>query len=377
MKLPTIAVIFIGAICMLPGMVNAITVLNKFDMFVGEIKVMDEMDIDRVAIGNGALLKVKILPKSQLLIIAEKEGSTSLRLWHKDGRQNALNIRIAAQDPERRVRLEDMIKMDVKIIEFRKAALKSLGINWQKSIDGPTAAFAKDWAANDLFRGSSQNEIFDDLPNRVSPLQGYFGIATEITSRINYLASNGDAFTLAEPNLSCINGGSAEFLAGGEVPIPIRGPNGEIVITYKKYGIQLEIKPVAGPNGVISAELMTEVSQLDQSVNVMGAPGFLTRRTSTQMNVHDKETIVISGLLNSENAKDVNKVPLLGDIPVLGHLFKSTDFRDSQTELAIFVTPRIVYADTQSNVEKIAEMKARSEKRVEVMKEQLEFNIID
>jgi len=377
MKIQYIAAIFLGIVFMTPGISNAKTELNKLDMFVGEIKVLDDMDIARVAIGNGSLLKVKILPKQQLLIIAEKEGSTSLRLWHKDGSERALNIRITAQDPERRVRLEDMVKMDVKIVEFRKAALKSLGINWQKSIDGPSAAFAKDWAANDLFRGSSQNEIFDSLPNRVSPLQSYFGIATEITSRINYLASNGDAFTLAEPNLSCINGGSATFLAGGEVPIPVRGANGEITIQYKKYGIQLEISPVAGPNGVISADLMTEVSQLDQSVNVMGAPGFLTRRTSTQMNVHDKETIVISGLLNSENAKDVNKVPLLGDIPVLGHLFKSTDFRDSQTELAIFVTPRIVYADTQSNLDRIAEMKSRADKRMEIVKDRLDMNLMD
>jgi pilus assembly protein CpaC len=377
MKIIKYIILILGLTILIPGAAIALTDKEKVNMFVGEIKVIENVDVNRVAIGRGSLVKVKSLPNSQLLIIAESPGSTSIHLWYKDGREQDLSIRILEKDPERRVRLEDMIKMDVKIIEFRKSALKSLGINWQSSIAGPGGAFARDWSANDYFRGEPGSEIFQDLPNRVSPAASYFGIATSITSRINFMASNGDAFTLAEPNLSCINGGTAKFLAGGEIPIPIRGANGEITVTYKDYGIVLEITPIAGPDGVIAAKLMTEVSQLDPSVKVLDVPGFLTRRTATQMNVRNNETIVISGMLNSENSKDVDKIPLLGDIPIIGHLFKSTNFRDAQTELAIFVTPHIVSAKSESNVNRLENLRNRKEKRMKIIEDKLDLGLVD
>jgi len=338
-----------------PHISTAVTSIEKLDLFVGEIRVLENVDVKRVAIGKGTLIKVKTLPRSQLLIIAEKEGSTSLHLWYKDGRENDINIRISKEDPARRVRLEDTILMEVKIIEFRKSALDSLGINWQSEINGPTYGF------NDL----------------ATPTTSFFGIATSITSRINFLASNGDAFTLAEPNLSCVNGGRATFLAGGQVPIPVRGSNGELAIEYKDYGIKLNISPVADESGVIAARIMTEVSQLDLSVNVLGAPGFLTRKTETEMNVRENETIVISGLLNTQNGQDASKVPLLGDIPILGHLFKSTEYRNSQTELAIFVTPRIITADSKSNLDKVKRYTKRSDGQADIVRDNLDIPLAD
>jgi pilus assembly protein CpaC len=367
----------LGLISLLPISVFADTMTDKINMFVGEIKIIEHVDVKRVAVGNGALVKLKVLPNQQLLVIAENAGSTSLHLWFKDGRESDMNLRISEKDPQRRVHLEDMIKMDVKIVEFRKSALRSLGINWQSQIQGPSLAMTRDWSSNPYFRGTNSEGIFQGIPNQLPGYQTYFGIATSITSRINYLASNGDAFTLAEPNLSCINGGKADFLAGGEVPIPIRGPNGEVTIEYKKYGVLLNISPEADDNGVINAKVSTEVSQLDQSVNVMGAPGFLVRSTKTQMNLHDGETIVISGLLNSKSSKDVNKIPLLGDIPILGHLFKSTDFRNSQTELAIFVTPHVVSAKSKSNVMRLQDLNKRKDSRMKYLQDKLDFSLAD
>jgi len=371
--------LLIGLLFIIPVVVYGEVKLDKLDMFIGEIKVLENIKVNRIAIGNGNLIKVKILPKSQLLVIAENPGSTSVRLWYKDGHEQELSIRILEVDPERRFRLEDMIKMDVKIIEFRKSALKKLGINWQNSINGPIGGYVKDWSANDYYRiNPSEGADFGDLlPNRVSPAATFFGIATSITSKINFMASNGDAFTLAEPNLSCINGGKATFLAGGEVPIPIRGSNGEVVVEYKEYGIRLEIAPEASSDGVISTQIITEVSQVDPSVSVLGIPGFLTRRTETQMNVRDKETIVISGMLNSENSKDVDKIPLLGDIPIIGHLFKSTSYRDTQTELAIFVTPTIVSAQSKTNINRINSFRKRGEKRIKLIEDKLDIGLVD
>lgn len=351
--------------------------MQKVSMFVGETRVLENISVKRIAIGNGALLKARILADRQILLIAEKEGSTTLYLWHPDGRESSVNVRISKDDPEVRVRLEKMIHMDVKIVEFRKSALQQMGIDWQKSIDGPTIAVAGDYQTSTLFRGSSSNPIFKNLPNAVKPFQAYFGIATSITSKINILGANGDAFTLSEPKLSCRNGGQAKFLAGGQLPIPVRGTNGETTVQFKDYGIILDIYPFADDSGIIAAKIKTEVSSVDESIRVLGVPGFLTRRTETEMNVRENETIVISGLVSAEMAKDVGKIPGLGDIPVLGHLFKSTSFRNQNTELVVFVTPRIFTPESTENKRDIDVATERMQKHLKVLDTRLQYGITD
>ncbi len=368
----------IAALCIVaPAAVNAAAAVRKLDLFVGEVTVLQDIAVDRIAVGNGKLLKVEILPNRQLLLIAEQEGSTSLHLWHKDARESHYNIRIAKSDPEVRLRLEKMIHMDVKIVEFRKQALKQLGIDWQKSIDGPVVATAGDFRSSTLFRGSSANPIFSNLPNAVRPFQTYFGIATEITSRINFLAADGEAAILAEPKLSCRNGGEAKFLAGGQLPIPVRGAQGEVTVQYKDFGVILNINPYADDSGLIAARIQTEVSSVDESVRVLDVPGFLTRRTETEMNVRENETIVISGLLNAQTARDANKVPGLGNIPILGRLFRSDDFRDQRTELVIFVTPKIYTPDSDLNRATLERAQARRDTRLEHIDKRLKFGIVD
>lgn len=349
----------------------------RLDMYVGEARVLEDMAVKRVAIGRGKVVRVEVLPNRQLLVIAEGEGNSTVHLWHEEGNESDLRIRVLKNDPEARVRMEKMIHMDVKIVEFRKSALRSLGIDWQKSIAGPTFATAGDVASSTLFRGSTDNPIFQNLPNRVEPFQTYFGIATEITSRINYLASTGDAFLLAEPKLSCRNGGAARFLAGGELPIPVRGANGEITVEFKEFGIILNVKPIADPENVIAAKIETEVSRVDTSVNVLGVPGFLTRRTETEMNVREGETVVISGLVNADMSNDANRIPGLSDVPVLGRLFESRDFRRQKTELVIFVTPRVTEPAGVANRAAVESAEKRTGARMQVLDSSLEFGIRD
>jgi pilus assembly protein CpaC len=358
-------------------LVYANSSIEKIDMFVGEIKVLEDLNPDRVAIGNGKLIKAQILPKSQLLLIAENPGSTSLTLWHKDGSTSHFNIRISETDPEARVRLDRMIQMHVKILEFRKSALRNLGIDWSKDIAGPSLAVVGDGLATPLFRGTTDNPIFGNLPNNVDGFQSFFGIATEITSRINYLASTGDAMTLAEPRLSCRNGGTATFLAGGEVPYPVIGADGQTHVEFKDYGIKLYISPVADDSGAIAASILTEVSQIDPAVNVLGAPGFLTRKTETEMNVRAGETIVIAGLLNAESSDDVDKVAGLGDLPVIGSLFRSNRHRNQLTELVVFVTPEIVEPKSPVNKAHIERARERREEHLKAIDEKLDFGLME
>ena len=316
-------------------------VSRKVDMFTGEARVFGKVDVERVAVGNGDVLRAEVLANGDLLAIALNAGSSSLHLWHKDGSRSDFNTRVSAEDPELRVKLEKSIRMRVKMIEFRRSELKRLGINWGDSIEGPVFATAGDLITNSLFRPDS-GVLGGNLPLAVQPFNAYLGLTAQLTSRINFLVANGDAEMLAEPVLSSINGGSAKFLAGGEVPYPTIGANGQTNIEFREYGIRLEISPVADQNGTIQASILTEVSSIDPAVTVMEAPGLLTRRTQTQISVLAGDTIVIGGLLQSETGKDVDSLPGLGKLPILGKLFRSDNLRNNVSELVIFITPEIV-----------------------------------
>lgn len=316
--------------------VNTINV----DLFAGQVSVLAKVEVERVAVGNGGIVRAEVLQSGELLVIGQVAGSTSLRLWHKNGEQTDYNIRVSETDPVTRFPMERMVRMKVKMVEFRKSALGKLGIDWGDSIAGPTFSAAGDLVGNNLFRPITEG--FEALPNKVKPFSTYFGIASNITSRINFLATNGDAVTLAEPVLTSTNGGTASFLAGGEVPYPSVGPNGNTKISFKDYGIKLNIAPQIDPNGNVRTMVETEISQIDPALSVNGTPGLLTRRAQTQVNVRSGETIVISGLLSSESSNDIDKLPGLGNLPILGSLFKSKNIRDSVSELVIFVTPEVI-----------------------------------
>ncbi|MFL5399653.1 MAG: type II and III secretion system protein family protein [Myxococcales bacterium] len=149
---------------------------------------------------------------------------------------------------------------------------------------------------------------------------------------------------LAQPRLLAASGEKAEFLAGGEVPILVVTQN-QFNVQFKKFGVLLNITPTADRSGNIGTEIYAEVSDVDRSLSVRAngfdVPGFRTRNVKTSVTVKDGETIILSGLFNNAESKEVSKVPLLGHIPILGELFKSRSFADNKTELAIYVTPRI------------------------------------
>lgn len=150
---------------------------------------------------------------------------------------------------------------------------------------------------------------------------------------------------LSQPKLVCASGEKAEFLAGGEVPILSVTAN-QTSVEYKKYGIMLNITPTADRSGNIGTEVFAEVSSVDNTLGVhQGAydiPAFKTTSVKTNVTVKDGETIALSGLFNYSEEKDVSKIPLFGNIPIIGELFKSREFIDQKTELTIYVTPHIV-----------------------------------
>lgn len=241
--------------------------------------------------------------------------------------------------PDRR-----QIVCHVRVIDVNKGCLQRLGVNWgQISWDGNKATFVdQPWLL--------QNLAGIGLPD-VSGAKNILAIA----SQIDALAQNNEARILAEPNLVVDDGGKANILVGGEIPIPVSQPGGggaaSVTVEWKTFGVKLEIAPVILEGGNrINMLLAPEVSSLDasNSVTISGftMPALRTRSASTQVTMTNGDTLVIGGLLQSEDAKSIRKIPLLGDLPIIGKLFQRKEFTTGKSELVIMVTPEILARKT-------------------------------
>lgn len=170
------------------------------------------------------------------------------------------------------------------------------------------------------------------------------GVETDLI--INALEEKGLARSLAEPNLVALSGDTASFLAGGEFPVPVPGALGQVTIDYKRYGVGLAFTPTVLSGGLINLKIEPEVSQLDHSnpVQVAGIsiPPLIVRRASTTIELRDGQSFVIGGLLQSDGKNAISQLPWLGDVPVLGALFRSASYQKNETDLAIIVTPRLI-----------------------------------
>ncbi|MGB5526525.1 MAG: type II and III secretion system protein family protein, partial [Gemmatimonadota bacterium] len=166
---------------------------------------------------------------------------------------------------------------------------------------------------------------------------------------IQALKSNGLFRSLAEPNLLAVHGEEASFLAGGEFPYPVvqGGANvGAVTIQWREYGIRLNFTPTIMPSGNVRLHVAPEVSTLDfangltlQGFNI---PSILARRAETEIELADGQTFAIAGLIDNSILEDIDKIPVLGDIPILGSLFRSKELRQNKSELLVLVTPRLV-----------------------------------
>jgi len=232
------------------------------------------------------------------------------------------------------------VMLEVRVAEMSRSTTKRLGINFNYIRGG-------DFGLTTL-GGLSQFA----LPGTVttsSALNAYFRFhsgSAEWTGLIDALKQDGMVKVLAEPTLIAISGQQANFLAGGEFPVPIPSGDGDVTIEYKKYGVSLQFTPIVLGGGRISVDVTPEVSEPDFSTAVQFAgfvvPGVTTRRASTRIELADGQSFAIAGLLSEKVRETVSKFPLLGDIPIIGALFRSTSFIKDETELIIIVTPHLV-----------------------------------
>ena len=177
---------------------------------------------------------------------------------------------------------------------------------------------------------------------------GIFGriLGLDVLGSLDLLENDGVVTTLAEPNLTALSGETASFLAGGEFPIPVSQSLGSVTIEYKQYGVGLAFTPIVLADGRISMRVRPEVSELSNEgsikLNGFDVPALTTRRAETTVELGSGQSFMLAGLLRNANTNNVEKAPFLGDLPVLGSLFRSTKYRRSETELVIIVTPYLV-----------------------------------
>jgi pilus assembly protein CpaC len=347
-----------------PGEGDTIRVIagEQFDL-------QTSLAVRRVAVGDTKTADVTILGNHEILILGKKPGVTSMLMWAKNSGQpkryriqveDALQHQMALKVAENLVMeadktgipdrspaaLSGQVQVDVRIVEMSKKVLKETGIglvsqgnNISVGVFSPGSLKTASLSAAGIATDASVPvaEAFHLVLG--STTHGILGV-------LALLERNGLARTLAQPSMSVVSGQTASFMAGGEFPIPIAQSLGQVTISYKPYGIRLTLTPTVFSKDRIAIKLAPEVSELDFTNAVtssgVSVPGILTRRAETTIELGDGESFVIAGLISRSFVDTVDKVPGLGDLPVLGAFFRSTRFSREDKELVIIATPTLV-----------------------------------
>ena len=232
------------------------------------------------------------------------------------------------------------INLQVKIIEMNRSVTRALGVNWSNLDIGRSAVI-----------GAASMTGLGNALNPAGVAEAVFGNRNfAVGALIQALAQDNLVRVLAEPNLTVMSGQSGSFLAGGEFPVPVGQQNGTITIEFKKYGVTLGVVPTVLSDGRINLHVNPEVSSLTTQGAVtltaantaLQVPALSVRRAETSVELGSGQTFAIAGLLQDQTTQSTTGVPFLGDLPVIGSLFRSNSFQRQETELVILVTPYVV-----------------------------------
>jgi len=240
------------------------------------------------------------------------------------------------------------VMLKVRFAEMQRAVSKSLSVSW--GFNGGNNVGVNGGTGRMNNQPSLSNGLAGNIPinndNAGSVLFGFNAGSVQVGLLLEALEQKGVVRTLAEPNLSALSGQEATFLAGGEYPIPVPQDDGVITIEYKPFGIEMNFIPRVVDGDIINLEMMAAVSAIDptNSITINGSEvaAFTRRETTTTVEMRDGESFAIAGLIEDQFLDNASSLPWLGDVPVLGALFRSADYQRSQTELVIIITAHLV-----------------------------------
>lgn len=379
------------------------------EVSLNESKYMAASGITRLAVGNPAIADVQLLSSGDFLLVGKKAGTTSLIVWSDGGRRTEYTVYVAGNDRgmasaiqdaigypkvhvqmiEDRVMLRgkvenqyehdtalkiaglytggdgsgvidllemehpSQIRLEAQIIEINSDYTKNLGIQYWSQTPGSNSS-------SDSSTGNSNSGITvgtaglfyggeDFSSNRKHG--GWLGShVANVNVTLQALINEGKARILSRPSITTMSGKAANILIGGRIPIPVSDGNGNVSIDWHEYGMKLNIEPVVDSEDKITSKVHAEVSTLDYShgvkIDSFSVPGIATREAESEVNVRSGMTMAIGGLINSEDAKIVSKIPLLGDLPIIGRFFRHTSNTRDKREVIILITPTLVADDT-------------------------------
>lgn len=347
-------------------------------MSVNQSQVITAVGVETVAVANPEVADVIVISDSEVLLVGKGPGTTTLHIWSA-GNLESFQVEVAADDVpitneikniigiddlkaskvnktiilegkvtsqyqknraekvaeaygEKIVNLLEItkplqVKIETAIIEIDRDKTKEIGIKWGNDVINAPGSFA--FGQSYAVGGGSH----------YSPING----------QLTALIKNGSAKILSQPNVITVSGDKASIMVGGQIPIPVSNQNGQISIEWKDYGIKLEIAPEVNAEGLINSKVKAEVSSLDwnsthkiQLGSNMYIPSIKLNKAEIAIALSSGQTMAIGGLISSQTSRDITKVPLLADIPILGKLFTSDSYSRGETELIILVMPTIV-----------------------------------
>ena len=379
------------------------------EVSLNESKYMAASGITRLAVGNPAIADVQLLSSGDFLLVGKKAGTTSLIVWSDGGRRTEYTVYVAGNDRgmasaiqdaigypkvhvqmiEDRVMLRgkvenqyehdtalkiaglytggdgsgvidllemehpSQIRLEAQIIEINSDYTKNLGIQYWSQTPGSNSNSGSSTGNpnNNITVGTAGLFYGGEDFSSTRKHGGWLGShVANVNVTLQALINEGKARILSRPSITTMSGKTANILIGGRIPIPVSDGNGNVSIDWHEYGMKLNIEPVVDSEDKITSKVHAEVSTLDYShgvkIDSFSVPGIATREAESEVNVRSGMTMAIGGLINSEDAKIVSKIPLLGDLPIIGRFFRHTSNTRDKREVIILITPTLVADDT-------------------------------
>lgn len=380
------------------------------EVSLNESKYMAASGITRLAVGNPAIADVQLLSSGDFLLVGKKAGTTSLIVWSDGGRRTEYTVYVAGNDRGMASAIQDaigypkvhvqmmkdrvmlrgkvenqyehdialkiaglytggddssvidllemehpsQIRLEAQIIEISSKYAKDLGVQYWSQKPGSNSGGSSDNSKNPnssinvgtagIFYGG---EDYSSSRSRGGWLGSHI---SGVNATLQALINQGKGRILSRPSITTLSGKTANILIGGRIPVPISDGNGNVSVDWREYGIRLNIEPKVDSEDKITSKIHAEVSTLDSAsavkIDSYSIPGILSREADAEVNVHSGMTMVIGGLINSEDSKSISKIPLLGDLPIIGRFFQHTSKSRDKRELIILITPTLVSDDT-------------------------------
>lgn len=379
------------------------------EVSLNESKYMAASGITRLAVGNPAIADVQLLSSGDFLLVGKKAGTTSLIVWSDGGRRTEYTVYVAGNDRGMASAIQDaigypkvhvqmmkdrvmlrgkvenqyehdialkiaglytggddssvidllemehpsQIRLEAQIIEINSDYTKNLGIQYWSQTPGSNSnsGSSSDNPNNGITVGTAGLFYGGEDFSSTRKHGGWLGShVANVNVTLQALINEGKARILSRPSITTMSGKTANILIGGRIPIPVSDGNGNVSIDWHEYGVKLNIEPVVDSEDKITSKVHAEVSTLDYShgvkIDSFSVPGIATREAESEVNVRSGMTMAIGGLINSEDAKIVSKIPLLGDLPIIGRFFRHTSNTRDKREVIILITPTLVADDT-------------------------------